>query len=70
MKLQEWRSLKNFTYKQLAMKFGVEHSTMVRRWCLPSSHKNSQVPGHKYMKIIVQMTDGAVQPNDFYNLHE
>ena len=70
MKLEEWRSLKKFSYKQLANKFGVAHPTIVRRWCLSKSHKDCQIPNHNYMKIIVQMTDGAVQPNDFYELHE
>ncbi len=70
MRLEEWRTTKKFSYKQLALRFGVGHATMARRWCLPSTHKDAQVPGHEYMRIIVQMTDGAVQPNDFYNLHE
>ena len=66
MKLNDYRLQKNWSYGQLAMMIGASHATVVRRWCLPLTHKNSMIPDKKFMLQIVKLTNGEVQPNDFY----
>ncbi len=66
MKLNDYRLKKNWSYGQLAMMTGASHATVVRRWCLPHTHKNSYIPERKFMLQIVKLTNGEVQPNDFY----
>ena len=66
MKLNEYRINKKWSYGQLAMMTGASHATVVRRWCLPCSHPNSMIPDRKFMLEIIRLTNGAVQPNDFY----
>lgn len=66
MKLERWRSEKKLTLTQLAEKLGAPHATVVRRWCLPTDHKDYKIPSTKYMLIIQETTMGAVTPNDFY----
>jgi len=66
MKLNEYRISKKWSYGQLAMMLGVSHATVARRYCLPVSHRNYMIPNRKYMLEVVRLTQGAVQPNDFY----
>ena len=66
MKLEDWRNQKGLSYPQLASKFGANHATVVRRWCLAADHKDFKIPSSKYMRVIQEITMGAVTPNDFY----
>jgi len=67
MKLEQFRVEKKLSYGQLASRLAAGHATIVRRWCLPNTHKDSKVPSKKYMLRIINYTQNAVQPNDFYN---
>jgi hypothetical protein len=69
MTLDEYRQQKRLTFAALAAMFGAKHATIVRRWCLPSHHPQAMIPSPKYMMIIMDVTAGAVQPNDFYKLN-
>jgi len=40
------------------------------KWTVARGHKNALVPRAKSMKLIVVLTAGAVEPNDFYPVHE
>ena len=53
MKLNDYRLKKKWSYGQLAMMTGASHATVVRRWCLPLTHKNSMIPDKKFMLAIV-----------------
>ena len=66
MTLEDWRNKKGLSYSQLAKKLGASHATVVRRWCLPSDHKDRMIPAKKFMTIIHQSTMGEVTANDFY----
>tara|TARA_Y100001973_G_C5177816_1_gene323108 strand:- start:66 stop:272 length:207 start_codon:yes stop_codon:yes gene_type:complete len=66
MKLNEFRINKNMSYGRLAQLVGCSHATVCRRWCLPVTHPNSMIPDRKFMMAILRLTNGAVQPNDFY----
>ena len=66
MKLNEYRMNKKWSYGRLAMLLGCRPATVCSRWCLPTSHPNSMIPDRKFMAAILRLTDGAVQPNDFY----
>ena len=54
------------SYAQLAAMLGASHATMVRRWCRPFGADDKVIPTVKYMERILQITHGAVTPNDFY----
>ena len=66
MKLKQFKSEKELSYGQLASRLGAAHATIVRRWCLPRDHKDHMIPSEKYMKAIINYTQSAVMPNDFY----
>jgi len=66
MTLNEYRNLRGWSYSELARMAGAPHATIVRRWCLPEDHPNHFKPSAKYLRQIMQMTDGAVTANDFY----
>tara|TARA_R100000808_G_scaffold220_1_gene1327 strand:+ start:508 stop:720 length:213 start_codon:yes stop_codon:yes gene_type:complete len=70
LKLNDWRTVKKLSYVQLALKLGASHAGVVRRWCLDPKHQYYTIPNQEFMRNIVNMTDGAVQPNDFYKIHE
>ena len=67
MKLEQFRQDKKLSYGQLASRLGAAHATIVRRWCLPKGHEQRMIPSEKYMDAIINYTQNAVQPNDFYN---
>jgi DNA-binding transcriptional regulator YiaG len=67
MKLEQFRQDKKLSYGQLASRLGATHATIVRRWCLPKSHKQRMIPSEKYMDAIIKYTQSAVMPNDFYS---
>ena len=53
-------------YRQLAELLGASHATVARRWCLDIGNKDRMIPAPDFMERIVNVTDGAVTPNDFY----
>jgi len=66
MKLEQFRLDKKLSYGQLASRLGAKHATIVRRWCLPKNHLQKMIPSERYMTAIINYTQSAVQPNDFY----
>lgn len=66
MKLNEFRLDKELSYGQLAARLGAAHATVVRRWCLPKGHVQRMIPSEKFMDSIINYTQSAVMPNDFY----
>lgn len=66
MTLEQWRKQKKLSYSKLAKLLGASHATIVRRWCLSEGEKDRMIPSAKYMQRIVLLTDGRVQPNDYY----
>lgn len=66
MTLDQWRKRKGHSYKALAEMIGATHASVARRWCLPLDDDDYMIPKPKYMLSIVEVTGGAVQPNDFY----
>ena len=61
MTLDQFRKEKGLTYAALARGLGVSHATIVRRWCI-----GDKIPAKRYMVAIQILSQGAVQPNDFY----
>ena len=69
MKLEEWRKNRGLTYRQLAELLDAPGAGVVHRWCLDRHHPGAARavhPNKEYMRRIKVATDGAVQPNDFY----
>ena len=66
MTLDQYRQEKKLTYLALAKLLGIDQATMARRWCLPRAHPQSQTPSAKNMDLIIERTQSAVTPNDFY----
>jgi transcriptional regulator with XRE-family HTH domain len=66
MTLDEYRKERRLSLAALAGLLGAPHATIARRWCLPRGHPNAMIPSPKYMLRIMDVTAGAVQPNDFY----
>ncbi len=66
MTLDQWRVRQKLSYNKLAKLLGASHATIARRWCQPTGAKDRMIPSPKYMERIVLLTDGRVQPNDFY----
>ena len=64
MRLVAWRKQKGLTQTQLAERLGVTQpyvSSMERA-------VDPAIPNPSIMKALFELTDGAVQPNDFYSL--
>lgn len=66
MTLDQYRKSNRLSLAALAAQLGASHATVVRRWCLPLEHPQSMIPSPQFMLRIVDLTGGAVQPNDFY----
>ena len=66
MHLNDYRLKKGWHYTDLARLVGVNHATIVRRWCLPVGHDQRLIPKASNMRKIVQLSAGEVTPNDFY----
>lgn len=66
MTLDQYRRENNLSYRALAILLGFKEATMARRWCLPREHNQAQVPSAKNMAKIIEVTNSAVTPNDFY----
>ena len=60
MKLKKWRKSADLTLTQLAEAVGVSDITIGRY------ERGERTPRPKIMAQIVRVTDGAVQPGDFY----
>ena len=61
MTLDEYRKEKGWSYGKLAEVLNVGHGRMTSRWC-----KHEVIPTKEHMHRIMDLTMGAVQPNDFY----
>ena len=59
MKLDDWRKLRNLNQTELARLLGRTESTVSRLL------NNRRRPDWATMQRIVEVTDGAVTPNDF-----
>ena len=67
MKLDTWRKENNLSYSELARKLGQSETTMARRWCYPPGDIRQLIPRKgQNMDRIIEVTGGAVMPNDFY----
>lgn len=66
MKLDTWRKSKGHSYRALAKLVGASHASVVRRWCQKMDHPDFRIPGPKYMLRLMEVSQGEVQPNDFY----
>tara|TARA_Y100000589_G_scaffold323438_1_gene357972 strand:- start:148 stop:369 length:222 start_codon:yes stop_codon:yes gene_type:complete len=67
MKLDTWRRENGLSYRALAQKLGQKEATIARRWCLPPGHQDQLIPRKgPNMDRIIEVTNGAVMPNDFY----
>ena len=62
MLLQKYIDLRQLTQRQAAEELAVPSSTM-HRWCAGEC-----VPRPDEMRRIIQWSDGAVMPNDFYTM--
>ena len=65
MKLNDWRLEKNYSYEKLGHLLGVSHRS-VRRWCLPNHRQDKAIPNDKLKVLILNLTRGQVQPNDWF----
>ncbi len=61
MRLNDWRESQGLSFGSLAKLVGASHASVVRRWCI-----GEMVPSPRFMKRIVEVTAGEVNPNDFY----
>tara|TARA_R100000234_G_C4973121_1_gene167240 strand:+ start:372 stop:605 length:234 start_codon:yes stop_codon:yes gene_type:complete len=66
-KLEDYRKRNNFTYKMLAQKLDVSVRTAIRH-CRPLGATGFHLPQQKTMERIIILTEGYVQPNDFYHV--
>ena len=70
MTLNEYKNQNEMSYGQLAELLGASHAAVVRRWCLRPTHPDRMIPSTAFMKKIHDLTEGSVQPNDFYCFDE
>lgn len=68
MTLFEWKIKNKYTWSGLACTLGVSDGNIVRRWCLPLDDDSRKIPRKEMMRKIYKLTNGQVQPNDFYDL--
>ena len=61
MKLLDWRTAQALTLAQLAERVGVTKISLSRY------ERGERIPAREIMQKIAAVTDGAVQPNDFYS---
>ena len=66
MKINEWRNDRGYSYRKLAKIINAGGATTVRRWCLPDGHKDKLIPSPRYMKMIIDLSNGEVMPNDYF----
>ena len=61
-KLKAWRQAQGLSARDLATKVGVSRIT-VHSW-----ERGASIPPPELMRRLVELTGGAVQPNDFYTI--
>jgi hypothetical protein len=66
-KLEDYRTRNKITYKQLADTLEI-HERTARRHCKPLGDLDFHLPIQKTMVKIIMITEGYVQPNDFYHI--
>jgi len=66
-KLEDYRTRNKITYKQLANTLEI-HERTARRHCKPLGDLDFHLPIQKTMVKIIMITEGYVQPNDFYHI--
>ena len=66
-KLEDYRTRNKLSYKQLANILKI-HERTARRHCRPLGDLDFHLPVRKTMEKIIIMTEGYVQPNDFYHI--
>ena len=66
-KLEDYRTRNKITYKQLAGTLEI-HERTARRHCRPLGDLDFHLPIQKTMVKIIMITEGFVQPNDFYHV--
>ena len=66
-KLEDYRTRNKLSYKQLAVILKI-HERTARRHCRPLGDLDFHLPVRKTMEKIIIMTEGYVQPNDFYHI--
>lgn len=64
VKLAAWRKIKGWTQEQLAEQLGVSQPYV----SLMERAREPNIPGPGVMIEIYSLSDGMVQPNDFYDL--
>lgn len=69
MRLSEWLRETEMKPKEAAARLGVL-PTSFSRYLLAPDHPNFRRPTNEVMSAIYELTGGAVQPNDFYELPE
>lgn len=62
--LETWRIEKDLSYTELGELIEATHVSAAR-YC-----RKERIPQGRRMRRIVQVTEGAVQPNDFYDIPE
>lgn len=62
MKLAEWKKIQGLTNQELGQMLGAETET-ARSWVA-----GEVIPRPEKMRLIHEITDGAVTANDFYDL--
>lgn len=63
--LARWLAGQQMLHGAFGEKVGLSREA-VRKYCLPFGHADRQVPGLAVMTRIVEVTEGAVTPADFY----
>lgn len=62
MKLADYMNLHGFGPSEMARRLNVNHATVIRY------RDGGRVPEPEVMRRIVEVTEGAVTPNDFFGL--
>jgi transcriptional regulator with XRE-family HTH domain len=63
MQLKTYLAAKSITLEEFARRIGAANAGVVHKYA-----NNVRVPRPKYMAAIVRETEGAVQPNDFFQI--
>lgn len=65
MHLRDWLSQEGIGFAEFARRINVSNATVVRRYAY-----GERTPERTVMPRIVEATNGAVQPNDFFELSD
>lgn len=63
MKLKQWLTDNSVTALEMGRRIGLEEPNSIYRWL-----RGDMKPSDAFMLKIVEVTEGAVMPNDFFNL--